>query len=227
MKATFKKKFTEAGNAVSFIFTPNETVQWSAGQYTEWTIKDKNGEPLEHYFTISSAPYEGYLKVTTRLTGSKFKNTLNDLQPGDEITITEPRGKFAWEDSDLPRIFVAFGIGVTPYHSIVKQRAHEEASIGATLLYFNRNDEIPFKAEFDKWQNEHPEFEVAYIVEGNTTYGSLVKHIGKENLQNSLIYLSGPEDFIGELSDQLQEKDNVPKANLRHDWFQGYKDNSY
>jgi ferredoxin-NADP reductase len=225
MKVTFKSKYTEAGNVVTFLFSPEKEVSWQAGQYMHYHLEVEGGRKDDHYFTISSAPYEKDLQISTRLTGSPFKNALDKLKVGDEITAHGPTGDFVWEDTGKPRLMVAGGIGVTPFHSIFKQRAHDGQSMAATLLYATRDEEIPFKAELDRWQVEHPEFSAAYLVGKPLTDKLIKKHA--PNLQECLVYLSGPEPMVDEIGNALMKDQGLPKKQLRQDWFPGYTVNNY
>jgi ferredoxin-NADP reductase len=225
MKVTFKSKFTEAGNVVTFMFTPEKEVAWQAGQYMHYHLEIEGGRKDDHYFTIASAPYEKDLQISTRLTGSPFKNALNELTPGDQIIAHGPIGDFIWEDASRPKLMIAGGIGVTPFHSIFKQRSHDGQSMAATLLYATRDKEIPFKAEFDRWSAEHPEFSVAYLVGEPLTANLIKKHAPK--LEECLVYLSGPEPMVEKIGTDLMKNQGVPKKQLRQDWFPGYTSKNY
>ena len=57
-------------------------------------------------------------------------------------------GDFTWEDaSDQPILMVAGGIGVTPFRSMLLGRRTRGTALNATLLYFNRDEQIPFRGE--------------------------------------------------------------------------------
>jgi NAD(P)H-flavin reductase len=52
---------------------------WTAGQSIKLEVPGPYG-PLEHRFSISSAPHEGIVAITTRLSGSSYKNSLAALR---------------------------------------------------------------------------------------------------------------------------------------------------
>lgn len=225
MKVAFKSKFTEAGNAVTFMFTPEEEVSWVAGQYMHYELEVAEGRKDDHYFTIASAPYEKDLQITTRVTDSPFKQALTKLQPGDKITANGPTGDFTWEDIDMPKLLVAGGIGVTPFHSILKERAHTGLSMAATLLYATRDDDIPFRAEIDRWDAEHPEFNVAYLIGEPLTADLIGKHAPE--LKEHIVYVSGPEPMVETIGNSLMNDYSLPKKQLKQDWFPGYTAKNY
>jgi ferredoxin-NADP reductase len=225
MQVTFKSKFTEAGNAVTFLFTPEQETTWTAGQYMHYELTLDSGRKDDRYFTIASAPYEKDLQITTRVTDSDFKQKLNRLEPGDTMTANGPTGDFVWTDTDMPRLLVAGGIGVTPFHSMLKERARQGQSMAATLLYATRDEEIPFRAEMDRWAAEHPEFSVAYLVGEKLTAELIKKHA--PNLEECLVYLSGPEPMVDAIGGDLVKEQSLPKEQLKQDWFPGYTAKNY
>ena len=116
-------------NVWAFRFQPSELLTWTAGQYVRVELLHENPdeEGTKRWFTNSAAPYEGIMQITTRVTGSTFKQALSKLEEGVELQLIEnPEGDFVWQNSDLPIVFVAAGIGVTPFHSILKERVHDQ-----------------------------------------------------------------------------------------------------
>jgi ferredoxin-NADP reductase len=215
-------KKNEPGNVVTFRFKADKPLVWQAGQYMQYTLSHESpdDEGVNRWFTIASAPYEGEVQITTRITESTFKQTLNNLEIGSNIEADgQPDGDFTWVDHEKPLLWVAGGIGVTPYHSILKERAHNNQKLPVKLLYANRNDEIVFKQEFEKLAQDHPELEIYYEI-GKPLDLDLIKSVFGD-LTDSVVYLSGPEPMVDTLGDQLKEN-GVGVSNLKQDWFPGY-----
>lgn len=224
MRAIFIDKHHEAGNAWTFRFKPEEEVTWVAGQYQRWELPvEAEKHDKEHWFTISSAPYEGVFAVTTRLSGSAFKNALDALKPGDAITVDTLEGDFVWAEDDMPKVYVAGGIGITPLHSMLKQRAHDGLPLDIHVLYANRDEGFVFRGEFEALEREHPELTVSYAV-GNLTAEVILNDI--PDLTGKLVYLSGPEAMVETLGAELK-KHGLPEAQLKQDWFPGYDETSF
>lgn len=105
-------------NVWAFHFQPTEPLVWTAGQFVRVELPHDNPDEqgTKRWFTNSAAPHEGIMQITTRVTDSTFKQALAKLVEGDELQLIEnPEGDFVWQDSKLPIIFVAGGIGVTPF----------------------------------------------------------------------------------------------------------------
>ncbi len=156
----------EVDNVRTFIFETGN-LEWVAGQFQAYRLPQVGGtdEENERWFTISSAPVEGTINISTRISASPFEKALNSLKPGDEITTHGLGGKFVWEEDDEnPVVLVAAGIGITPFRSILLQRSAVEKPLNATLLYFNRTSGIPFQKELEDLARRHPEFDMKLLV---------------------------------------------------------------
>lgn len=214
-------------NVWSFRFKPTRPLSWTAGQYiwVELLHDQPDAEGARRWFTISSAPYEDIVQITTRITDSTFKKALNALSAGDELELLEkPDGDFIWHDSALPVVFVAGGIGITAFHSMLKQRDHEGLPLKVTLLYANRDDDIPFKDEFDGWAQTHPEFTLRYLTGVSLSAKGLVAE--RPDITKSLVYISGPEEMVKAVGDDLIGS-GLPQAQLRLDALPNYTPQNY
>ena len=214
-------------NVWAFRFQPSEPLSWTAGQYIRVELPHDNpdDEGTKRWFTNSAAPYENIVQITTRVTESTFKQALSELEIGGELQLIEkPDGDFVWQDSDLPVIFVAAGIGVTPFYSILKQRVHDQLSLNATLVYASRTDDVPFKDEFAEWSSVSPEFTVEYLV-GEPLTAEKLSGL-KPDLNQSLVYLSGPEPMVESLGAELIRQ-GLSEAQFKRDEFPNYNEHNY
>ncbi|HSX00895.1 MAG TPA: FAD-dependent oxidoreductase, partial [Candidatus Saccharimonas sp.] len=167
MHLTLVSKTHLTDNIWSFRFKPSEPLTWTPGQfiYVELPHEHPDAEGTKRWFTVSSAPFEGLIQITTRITGSTFKQALANVPEGGEVPLIDPPdGDFIWTDTDRPLVFVAGGIGITPFRSILAQRAHDRAPLAVTLIYGGRTDDLPFRAEFDAYAITNPEFRVQYVI---------------------------------------------------------------
>jgi ferredoxin-NADP reductase len=214
-------------NIWAFRFKPSEPLTWTPGQYirVELPHDQPDEQGTKRWFTVSSAPYEGFVQITTRVTESTFKQALSALSEGDALQLIEnPEGDFVWQDSELPKIFVAGGIGVTPFRSILKQRAHDNLPLNVTLIYGSRIADVPFKDELAEWAAHDPQFKVQYVVGPPLTAEHLAEL--QPTLNQSLVYVSGPEPMVDVLGDQLKAR-GLPEAQFKHDGFPNYNENNY
>jgi len=120
-----------------FIFTP--------GQHLELIIPhpietDHGGNKRD--FSLCSAPFERELVLAMRLRESAFKRSIACILLGDDLLIESPFGSFRLHaDTENPAVFIAGGIGIAPFMSILRQEAHDGFPHTITLFYSNRHPE--------------------------------------------------------------------------------------
>lgn len=227
MKLTLIEKEHLVDNIWAFRFKPGGPFSWVAGQYVRVELPHQNAdaEGTKRWFTNSAAPFEGIMQITTRVSTSTFKQALAKLEPGDELQLIEnPEGDFVWQDSALPIVFVAGGIGITPFRSILKQRAHLGQPLNLTLVYGSRTPEVPFKDELAQWQAADSGLKVHYVVGAPLTAEKLAATV--PNLNQSLVYVSGPEPMVQALGRDLVSH-GLPEAQLKRDEFPHYDQSNY
>lgn len=211
----------------AFRFKPSGPFEWTAGQYVRVELPHENPdtEGTKRWFTNSAAPYEGIMQITTRITKSTFKQALSKLEPGDELQLIEnPEGDFVWQDSDRPIVFVAGGIGITPFRSILKQRAHDNQRLDVTLVYGSRSPDVPFKDELAAWQAADPDLKINYVVGKPLTAEQLSKVVPA--LNESLVFVSGPEPMVQALAKDLAAY-GLSDSQLKRDEFPNYDQSNY
>jgi ferredoxin-NADP reductase len=214
----------EASDTFSFVFKP-PPLTWQAGQFLKYTLPhdnpDERGE--ERYFSIASAPHEKNVMLTTRFAakGSSFKRALRGMKPGETIEADELDGDFVVRDSRKNFIFVAGGIGITPFRAILLDLDRRREPINVILLYANRNDEFPYKQEFENLRIKHPTFRIEYFVHPHRIDENVMRAFQKK-LDEPLIYVSGPEPMV-EAFDSMLKQMGVPDSDIKNDFFPGYE----
>lgn len=214
-------------NIWAFRFEAQEPIPWTPGQFIRVELSHDNpdDEGTKRWFTISSTPHDGYIQITTRVTDTTFKQALAALPIGGTINLVErPDGDFVWQESDKPLVFVAGGIGITPFYSMLKNRGHSGQPVSATLIYNGRTDDLPFKADFNEASKRHPEFHVHYIIGEQLTVDKLTKLVPE--LAQSEVYVSGPEPMVEALGEQLRAN-GISDQNLHEDFFPHYNKDTY
>lgn len=239
MKLRLVGKKQENNDTVSFLFEPEENLGYKPGQYLRYHIEnshpDERGE--NRFFSISSAPFENILRLSTKFSqnGSTFKNDLKALSLGGTVEAFGPNGKFSAEDFGKEYVFIAGGIGITPFRSILLEWDHDNLPFKATLIYATKGLEELFKDELLSLAKKHKGFKIYQIISGdfekpveelNFTIrngrinGDLIKELIPE-LQNKIYYISGPEEMVMELEQIIWDM-GVPKENTKRDYFPGY-----
>lgn len=223
MKLQLIGKESNGQDITSFIFKPEETLIFKPGQFLRYQIEnpapDERGK--NRFFSISSAPFEGVIKLTTKISesnGSTFKKDLKKMGIGEFIEAFGPSGSFTIDEAKKNYVFIAGGIGITPFRSILLDLDQQGKPLNITLLYANKTNEIPFKEELETLAKKHPEFKIYYVlsISEDVIRSSLLP------LSSPLFYISGPEPMVLNVMDMLV-KIGIPKENIKRDEFPGYE----
>jgi len=109
---------------------------------------------------MASAPFENELSFVIRLSNSAFKEELRSLPLGSEIQMSGAAGHFVLrEDSRRPAVFLAGGIGLALFRSILCQTFHDRSRRDMFLFYSNRRPEdAAYLGELLKFEKEHRNF---------------------------------------------------------------------
>ncbi len=225
MKLKLVRKEKVVGDVTSFIFEPEQPLEWKPGQYMHYLLPHENEDDRGHerWFTNSAAPFEGHVMISTRIIdeSSSFKKALNALNPGDEIETDGPEGDFTVDDENRNYIFVAGGIGITPFRSILYDAYNKGINLKVKLLYATRNYDIPFKDELEQFAANDPSMSIEYVVDPNIINKDILK-ARIDEVDNPYVYVSGPEPMVKAIAEQLAEL-GMAKENIKTDDFPGYK----
>jgi ferredoxin-NADP reductase len=223
MKMTLKSKKPEIEGVYTFIFEPEEPIDWQPGQYMHYVLKhedpDDRGE--ERWFTISSAPFEKDIMITTRFDGEKtssFKQALLKMAPGGTIEAEGPKGSFTLQEGEHHHIFIAGGIGITPFRSMLLQLLHDHQDKAIDLMYANRDNNFVFGDWLKDLQSKNPSFHLLEFIDKRIEEPDLAEFIGDKS---AVYYLSGPRAMV-ESYEALLEAKAVEKTAVMTDYFPGY-----
>ena len=224
----------------SFFFQPDAPFYFTPGQYTSFISPhddpDKRGQ--SRTMTLTSLPSDKFISMTTKFIpgkSSSYKQSLLALQPGDAAAITDAMGDLVLPlDDSIPLVFVAGGVGIASYVSIIRWLAERHDGRDITLLYsVSRVGDILFQTDFNsysdgtlrkilftsdqsfassQWSGEH--------IPGRIT----ARHIMEYASPNAQIYLSGGESMVEGLHHSLEKDFGVPQYRLVFDFFDGYND---
>lgn len=202
----------------------NRKLNFKPGQFCFLRI-NKDKLHARHPFTISSSPNEYTLDFTMKMTG-RFTKIASQLNEGEEVIVDGPFGIFTIEDERKDLVFIAGGIGITPFISMIKGSLHLKKQRNITLIYSSKiKKEIMFKKELDELKEEwlkkvyvlsrEEKTELGYEY-GRITREIVTKHIISAN--DSLFYVCGPESFKDEMVMILRHL-GAKKSNIKVESF--------
>jgi ferredoxin-NADP reductase len=225
MKLKLIERKQEAPGVESFIFEPEEPISWTPGQYLHYVLHHEptDDRGSDRWFTVSAAPFEKRPAITTRYADEKsssFKKKLFSLVPGKSIEISRVEGDFIIEDPSQEYVLIAGGIGITPFHSILKQADHDGIKLNATLLYGNRDEHAVFRDELNSFAANNPNLAIHYITAPDRVDESSIRKLVPD-LSRPLFYVSGPEPMVTALAQTLKGM-GVSDDRIKLDDFPGY-----
>lgn len=193
---------------------------------------DKEGNTRA--FSIASAPHEPYILFATRLRDTAMKRALKRIPLGTELEVDGP-----WGDLKLhtraarPAVFIAGGIGITPFRSMVLDAAKNELVHKIWLFFSNRRPEdSPFLEDLTRAERENPNFKmIATMTEMEKSSqpwhgrrGLVNKEMLAESLPNlsePIFYLAGPGGMVKAMHKLLHDA-GVNEDDIRAEEFAGY-----
>lgn len=210
-----------------FAFTPDKPLTFKAGQYLEWTLGHKNSDSRgnRRYFTISSSPSQNeiYLGVKMYEPSSSFKKALKALKPGDTISAGQLAGEFTLpEDKAKKFVFIAGGIGITPFCSIVQDMVDTKDARDSVLFYSNKTRaEIAYKDFFDDAATKLKLKNVYWVTSemGFMDGSSITREV--PDYKERTYYISGPHSMVVAFQKTLASL-GVPSSQIKVDFFPGF-----
>lgn len=227
MKALFSHSKREKNNVTTFYFKPVKPYTYKPGQYTKITIPHENPDNRGQMrkFSFSSCPTEEHVSITTKIPDqrpSSFTRSLCSLREGDAIEMGEAQGDFCLpEEVEHPLVFIAGGIGVTPFRSMIKWVFMEGKPYRIQLIYSAPTEsEILFRDVFlELGDNFTPFLSNEPSESAQRLTPDLI--ISKIKYDDCLIYISGNDTMIKQLATDLVNH-SVNPSNIRTDVFEGY-----
>ena len=222
---------------MAFHFEKPPSFAFKAGQAIAWTLLDPpetDDEGATRNFTIASAPVEADLMIATRMRDSAFKRILKTMPLGTEVRIVGPFGSLILHhDAARPAVFLAGGIGITPFRSMLRQAAERKLPHQLFLFYSNRRPEdAAFLEELEELEKENINYKFIgtmtdmarsnRVWRGETGFINremLTKYIG--DLAAPIYYIAGPPAMVAAMRQTLSEA-NIADDNVRAEEFSGY-----
>lgn len=237
-RIVLKEKKEIASNIFEFVFSSPQKLHNIPGQYLEWTLPHKKSDVrgIRRYFTVSSSPSEEYINIGVRVNpekGSTFKQSLMSLSVGDTVTVSGLSGNFTLpKDSQKKIVFIAGGIGVTPFRSMIKSLVDTKEKRDIVLFYSNKTKkDIAYREVFDQAEKELGIKTVYAITDdtdsqflpneekGMVTMDMIKKYV--PDAHDRIFYLSGPQGMVAAFEKTLQET-GVRKSAIKTDFFPGF-----
>lgn len=219
MQAELIEQRLEAPGVYSFFFKPLGDLAWEAGDYTEISLPGINDG--RRWFSIASAPHERHLRITTKLPPrpSEYKRALSKLESGARVIISPPMGSF-----NLPRradklLFLAGGLGITPYRAMLSHLIHtKNTGHDIVLVYLSSTDQYLFDDILNAINLRLIKHRTVGAPFDLDDLAALVP-----DWQDRLSFFAGPQTLAEGLYETAIKR-GQPRFRLKLDYFTGYED---
>lgn len=222
-----------ARDTMEFRFEKPEGLEFRAGNSFDWTIvnpseTDKEGNTRT--FSTLSTPTDRYIGFATRMRDTAYKRVLKNADPGLEIKIEGPFGTFFLHKDELkPAVFLAGGVGITPFMSILRDVSEKKLSHKIFLFYSNKTiEDAAYLQELQELEKENQNVALIAIMTKDEKWKGEKGHVNKEILEKYLgdlisptYYMAGPPQMIAGLREILVEAGNDEES-MKWEEFSGY-----
>lgn len=231
----FIKRLKLTPDTYAFIFQHESGMDFRPGQYMEWTLPhaktDERGN--RRYFTIASSPTEDKLMIGVKFYSplSSYKKRLLQMREGDKIIAAQLAGDFVLPKKSEPMVFIAGGIGITPFRSMIEYIVDQNVQSDIVLLFSNKRvEDIVFTETFEEARRlgvrtvytltDKPNIPIDW--QGSSGYvdkAMILREV--PDYTQRRFYVSGPQLMVQAFEKTLQSM-GVPKNKIVTDYFPGF-----
>lgn len=235
MQGTLKarEEIAQGTLLATFDLLGNE-VEYIPGQFVIVTLPqlpypdDRGGR--RHFSIVNSPNVKGIIQIATRIRDSGFKKTLNEMPLGSPVELGPIAGRFILpETTNRPLVFIAGGIGITPFMSMLSYIKEMKLPHAVSLLYSNKDTaSTAFFADLESLAESIPGLKLVFSMTQDPHWQGETGRIDGEfikkyvsDLQNPLFYVVGPpgmNDAVYQTLIDLQ----IPPENIKRERFTGY-----
>ena len=226
-----------AQDTLAFHFEKPSGFDFKPGQSVDLTLinpLETDSEGNTRTFSIASATFENELIFATRMRDTAFKRSLRTVALGTVVKMDAAMGSFTLhKNSAKPAVFLAGGIGITPFFSIVRQADHDRAPHKLYLFYSNRRPEdAAFLETVQDLEKTNLNFRlIATMTEmprSKKKWSGETGWIDKEmlsrylsELHGPIFYIAGPPAMVTGMRKMLLAS-GVDEDDIRAEEFAGY-----
>ncbi len=233
-----QQKIKLTADTLELSFIPNGDISYKPGQYMEWTLPHEKPDARgsRRYFTLSSSPTEKNLAIGVKFydKSSSYKKALLEMTADNQIVASQVSGNFVMPNDVSQKLaFIAGGIGVTPFRSMVKYLIDTNEARDVHMLYAARTAaDFAYKATFEQARAQLGT-QIYYIVsdattmpneQPYTTVGTISADIIQQTIpdfKERIFYISGTHAMV-EAMQQILAEIGVSSNDVKIDFFPGY-----
>jgi ferredoxin-NADP reductase len=230
------KKVKMAPSIIDFVFKPSQKLVFLPGQYMEFTLghdhPDSRGN--RRYFTLASSPTENLVHLGIRFyeQGSSFKKAMYGMSNRIKFLGGQIAGDFTLPaDPEQKLVFIAGGIGITPFRSMLKYLLDMQEKRDIILLYVNKtSDEIVYRDVLNE-ASAKLDVKIYYTLTDTSAlphnWPGLVGRVDERMILKTIpdydertFYLSGPPSMV-RANERVLKDMQIKGSQVKKDFFPG------
>lgn len=234
---TLLEKKESAMGVYDFIFQSDKFFPFRPGQFMEWTLGEwfPDARGNRRFFTLASSPTESTVTIGIKFydAPSSFKRKLFEMQPGKTIVASQLAGDFVLPDDPEQKLaFIAGGIGITPFRSMIQSLLDQNENRSIILLYSNKTiEEIAYWNLFDEVERRQLGLHTVYTLTDepkipnawNDEVGFIDANMITRQIpdfKERVFYISGSHAMVTSFKKILRDL-GVARNHIKTDFFPG------
>lgn len=228
-RVSAKERTGNAVDVVTLVPTVGTVFEFKPGQFVMLKLY-RDGKPWrQKAYSIASTPLErDHLQFGIKVQG-EFTKAIDGLAVGDAVDVLGPYGVFTPTDAMTDIVFLAGGIGITPFLSILRYETERKSGRKLTLFYANRTkDDIAFYGDLVALAEQNPNLRILFAVDQgpkpefpHSAEGRITVEVMKEycpTFDGRHFFLCGPPPFMDAMLACLTEQ-GVPRERIKMEKF--------
>jgi ferredoxin-NADP reductase len=194
---------------------PGDQLKFAAGQYASISFRRLGRLTPARCFSIASSPTRPDVRFAMRV-GGPFTKAVTTIREGDVVTVQGPFGNFVigrGASQVLPVVFLAGGIGVTPFMSMIRFATEMRLATDIRMIYSSQNErDVPFARELAETERTNANLRTTFAItsgstarlnglrvkSGRITASMLTDAVGN-HLEQMQFYICGPSKFMASM----------------------------
>jgi predicted ferric reductase len=172
-----------------------------------------------HPFSISSGAADRELDLTVKASGDYTDRLVEALRPGDAARVLGPFGGFDYREGERRQIWIAGGIGVTPFISWIRSLDDGfDRDVDFWYSVHGPGDAV-YRDEIEAAARQHPSLRTHLVLSdsaGPLTADAVLRDVAPD--EHPWVYMCGPPAMMKALSRGLRRA-GVPRARVRWEDF--------
>jgi len=231
-----QKKLKVAPEIVDFVFKSSQPLAFTPGQYMEFTLEhlrpDSRGN--RRYFTLASSPTEQTVHLGVRFyeNSSSFKRAMYWMDGKTKVIGAQIAGDFTLpSNAEQKLVFLAGGIGITPFRSMLKYLLDTQQRRDIVLFYANKTaKEIVYQDVLNAASTKLGVKVFCTLTDTTAVPRNWTGFVGRINEQMIMqtipdyaertYYLSGPPEMV-RAYEQVLKTLHIKSSQIKKDFFPG------